>query len=267
MASKKRCLVLQAITFSIFGCAILFHANHRVHTAQQALHASHEEKSNILSQMEWLEKRAKQNLGAVFAARSPDVGESSIQNQSYQKQIDELSSEVGLLKVTIQTSSTKQLRENFASAFHPFMEVELQLDGLTDPLVIQVAHEDMPYTAWIWFDQIRSGMWTNSVLTPVGGNGIEFSSFLAKEDGYRFQDTKLIFREESAQGGEAFSVGLRNPQHRGEKGLVLTIHMDEDTCGQDENEVCFGKIVDGFKSLDTVDSRREPVTVVTVKVL
>jgi hypothetical protein len=28
-----------------------------------------------------------------------------------------------------------------------------------------------------------------------------------------------------------------------------------------------GKIVDGFKSLDTVDSRREPVTVVTVKVL
>ena len=141
------------------------------------------------------------------------------------------------------------------------------MDGLTDPLVIQVAHEDMPYTAWIWRDQIRSGMWTNSVLTPVGGNGIEFSSFLAEEDGYRFQDAKLNFREESAQGGEAFSVGLRNPQHRGEKGLVLTIHMDEERCGQDENEVCFGKIVDGFKSLDTVDSRREPVTVVTMKVL
>ena len=59
------------------------------------------------------------------------------------------------------------------------------------------------------------------MLTPVGGNGIEFSSFLAEEDGYRFQDAKLNFREESAQGGEAFSVGLRNPQHRGDKGLVL----------------------------------------------
>jgi hypothetical protein len=268
MASKNRCLVLQAVLFSIFGCAIFIHANHRVYTAQQALHASHEEKFTILSQMEWLDKRAKQSLGTVFGGRSPDVGEFSIQKQSYQNQIDELSSVVGLLKATIQKSSTKQLRETFASAFHPFMEVELLLEGLTDPLVIQVAHEDTPYTAWTWLDQIRGGLWQNYVLTPVGGNGIELSSFLAEEeDGYRFRDVKLDFREESAQGGEAFSVGLRNPQHRGETGLVLTIHMDEDTCGQDENEVCFGKIVDGFKSLNTVDARREPVTVISAKVL
>jgi hypothetical protein len=80
---------------------------------------------------------------------------------------------------------------------------------------------------------------------------------MSHDDMHCFRDVKLDYREESAQGGEAFSIGLRNPHHWGETGLVLTIHMDEDTCGQDDNEVCFGKIVDGFKSLNTVDARRD----------
>jgi hypothetical protein len=62
-------------------------------------------------------------------------------------------------------------------------------------------------------------------------------------------------------------VGVRNPQNESEKGLVLTIHMEEGTCGQDEKEVCIGKLVDGFETLNKVDAKRggDPISVVTAK--
>jgi hypothetical protein len=131
MAYKKRCLVLQAILFSIFGCAIFIHANHRVHTAQQAFHVSHEEKSTILSQMERLDKRAKQSLGAVFGERSLDVGEFSIQKQSYQNQIDELSSKVGLLKAAIAKIIDETIEGDLCLCFSPIYGSRVTI-GATD---------------------------------------------------------------------------------------------------------------------------------------
>ena len=273
MAFKNRCIVLQAVIFLMFGFALFRHADDRVRTAQEALQASHVEKSNILSQMDWLEKRAKRYLGAVGGTHDI-VGEASsiVEKQSYQHKIDELSSEVQMLKATIQQSSRKQLRESFASASHSFMELELQLEGLKDPLVIQIAHEDAPYTAWTWLDQVRNETWNGSVLTPVGGNALELSSMNLEDEGD--EGNKLLnllhFREGKVQDGtEAFSVGVKNSHHHGAIGLILTIYMDEDACGQDEkeDEICFGKVVDGFKSLDKLDRRRESSVVLEAKVI
>jgi hypothetical protein len=46
----------------------------------------------------------------------------------------------------------------------------------------------------------------------------------------------------------------------------LTIYLTEGTCGQVEDEVCFGKVLDGFDSLNKVESMRQPIMARSVKV-
>jgi hypothetical protein len=285
--SHRRSLLLKVLATALVALVcggILLQSSHQVHEAQQALRASHQEKTSILAQMQWLDQRAKQNIGMGTATSATKNNPWLTTSVDDQKKMETLSSEVELLKMTIQQSSREQLQELFASS----IQVEVVLDaGIgKEPLIIEISSQnESPYTAWTWLNQVRHGVWDKSTLRHVGNAMIEIhllpSASIDDEtradQGDSLRDATLNFREDSIlskrreyeqQGDESlFMVGVRNSQNESEKGLVLTIHMEELTCGQDENEVCIGEIVDGFETLKKVDSKRggDPISVVTAK--
>jgi len=53
-------MLWQLLVLLVFGCAIHLNASHRIAVAHEELHATHVEKSQILQQMEWMERKAKQ---------------------------------------------------------------------------------------------------------------------------------------------------------------------------------------------------------------
>jgi hypothetical protein len=290
--SHRRPLLLKvlatALVVLVFA-GIRLHANQQVQEAQQALRASHQEKASILVQMQWLDQRAKQNIEmgtpAVASATKNSDPKAWFLTRSVDDQniMEALSSEVELLKTTIQQSSREKLQEIFAPSS---IQVEFVLDaGIgKDPLVIEISSQnESPYTAWTWLNQVRHGVWDKSTLRHVGNAMIEIhllpspagpetleDAMTAGHQGDSLRDATLNFREDSIANERRESlmmVGVRNSQNESEKGLVLTIHMEEGTCGQDENEVCIGEIVDGFETLKKVDTKRggDPISVVTAK--
>jgi hypothetical protein len=273
--TKKKWQGLQILLVFMVVGAVTVHSNHRVDKAQKALSASYEERSSILSQMKWIENRAKDTMGV---ASSKLTLHGLIKNSngpiddSLQSKVEELSSEVTALKEVIRETSRVQLEEIFESAVNPYMEVALSLEGMSSPMVVQISHKDLPYTAWMLLDQVRRGVWDNSLMRHVGDHWIEISPIQNRGDFHAMGSGKegihkVNFREASIPIEDACIVGLRSPHNEAESGMVLTIHLNKGTCGADENEVCFGKLVDGFDTLNEVDSAKAQVTVANAKVV
>jgi hypothetical protein len=256
---------LQILLFCLVGGFIYTYVNSRLDAAHQALHKSHQENSKILSEMEWLDKRAKYNHN-YNNNNKHDLSSRIVKEDSDQRQIEALSGEVQVLRSAIQQSAREQLSDTFTTSPHS-MEAQLVLEGLEAPLVLQVSHKEMPYTTWTWLDQVRRGEWDRSLLNHADADFMEITPALSVAGTRdRVPHTKLNFLEDSVLGGQRFVLGLRNSPRGVNKGLILTIHLTERTCGQVEDEVCFGKVLDGFDSLNKLDSMRQPITVRSVKV-
>jgi hypothetical protein len=258
----KRWTMFQLVFLIILGGGLWTHSSHRVHVAHQALEASHLEKSSILSQMEWLDSRAKQNM--VEMEQKSDSG----QEVQYQRQIQAMAAQIRLLEESLQEAARERLKSSgiVVSADSPLL-VEIIMDGAKAPLVLQLWHDEMPYTTMTWLDQIRNGMWTNANLQHVDNSWIDIHPTRTTTTTTAGGDapSRLAFMEESKIGGDRrFELGMRNhPGH--ENMFVLTIHLEVGTCESDMDEVCFGELVGGFDELVEMDMETHLVTSVAIK--
>jgi hypothetical protein len=276
--NRKKWILLKAAFWIVLGGALWMHSSHHVRVAHQALEASHLEKSDILSQMAWLDSRAKQNMKSVDNENNNNNNNNSEQQQQqkkkevqYQRRIDAMEMHIRTLERTLQDSARERLKTSLV-VLPP--TVELTMGGAKEPLVIKLWYEEMPYTTLTWLDQIRMGMWTNANLQHVDNSWIDIhptSTMTNSVDGAAASSSsssRLAFMEGASEntirgGDRRFVLGMRNPQGH-ENMFVLTIHLEVGTCESDENEVCFGELVGGFNELAEMDMENHLLTSVEI---
>jgi hypothetical protein len=281
LSRKKRWfLACQLAMFALFVGAAVFYANHHISRAQHKLKESQTETSHILSQMESMEKRAKENIAGVDNRQhTPSIQDSTTGSASDSSKVQALMDSVQALEASLQQTSKARLEEAFpSSVLRSHIEVALYLEGIPNPLVIEVPYAQVPYTTWTWLNQIRHDRWDHSTFrrvshsleiapdSPVEEVAPESPIEMAPDGGpgvVTEGDSKLQFHEKSIPIDDAFVVGMKNS----EMGLILTIHLDHYGCGNHDDEVCFGKMVDGFDSLDLAQTSHKYFTIGSVKIL
>ncbi|GAX29541.1 hypothetical protein FisN_36Hh035 [Fistulifera solaris] len=112
---------------------------------------------------------------------------------------------------------------------------------------------DTPHAAWTLIDQIRSGKWTGSqfVLAP---NGATLTALPPEPT------APLDFVETASEKHEAWTVGLAENDAG---GLSLFINLQDNSADR-KFDVCVGKVVEGFGSLQKLVSSlrsNKPVSV------
>jgi hypothetical protein len=111
---------------------------------------------------------------------------------------------------------------------------------------------DTPHAAWTWIQQIRKGEWNGATFSSKATT-IEAAPVISNLGG-------LEFVEKSSKGHGAWTVGLADDNG----SLRMFINMQDNVR---KNDVCVGKVVDGFDALqELVDSsRRNSKRKVTIK--
>jgi hypothetical protein len=111
---------------------------------------------------------------------------------------------------------------------------------------------DTPHAAWTWIQQIRKGEWNGATFASKATT-IEATPVISNLGG-------LEFVEKSSKGHGAWTVGLADNNG----ALSMFINVQDNVR---KNDVCVGKVVDGFDALqELVDSsRRNSKRKVTIK--
>jgi hypothetical protein len=324
----------QLLLLLIAGTVIHLHANHRIAQAHEEMNMHVEEKSMILSQMEWLDKRAKEvsrktiaggggggansnfkssnnvgpldnsNTGEVAAAvagggRPPmftleqqDNHQKTILNAKLRNQVHQLENRVDALQATLQQTARQQLQTIFNDGRMMLKEVALEFSktttttittasgnveelDLVNPIVIQLSSDTQPYTSWTWLDQLLKHEWDLSELRVVSPTLMEITtkkhgsnpSAAAAAAAAAFQWFEKSVNTQDVDA--TWVVGLKRRYSSSTNfgdtniaGLTLTIHANGGTCGstardgeeEDSQEICFGKVVYGFDSLEKLQT-------------
>jgi hypothetical protein len=263
-------MTFQLAMLAVFGSAIVLYANHHISTAQHKPEES--QKSHILGEVEGAEKGAKIMVGrANNGQNTQSIQDSTTGAAPESSKVQALMESVQALQDSLQQTSRARLEEAFpTSVLHSNIEVALYLEGLPNPLIIEVPYTKVPYTAWTWINQLRHDRWDHSTFRRVMHHAVEIAPDspveMAPESPIEMApegDSKLQFHETSIPIDDAFVVGMKNS----EMGLILTIHLDPYGCGFHGDEVCFGKLIDGFDSLDQAQTSHGSFTIGSVKIL
>jgi hypothetical protein len=188
----------------------------------------------------------------------------------HEEQLSYLQSQVGSLRNTMQALAARQLADayfggNFKSPGET-VEVKVELGGLLmgNAFVVQVSHAELPYATWVFLRELSIGdwilrsrdQWLEIVTAPsqskVGRHIRQSLSPSSAEQSKRPQTYESFDHlEHSIDVDKTFVVGMRNPKE-GEVGVIISIYKERGMCGNYDNEVCFGKIINGFSSLNAV---------------
>lgn len=188
----------------------------------------------------------------------------------YEEQLNDLQSQVDSLQITMQQLAARQLADAYFDGKLPSdevtMDVKLDLGGLFTghSFVVQVSHSQMPYATWVFLKELSKGEWilrsNDQWLEVVPAPSHEkqnrhIRQSLSPSNTGRSKNLQnyesFDHLENSINVDRTFVVGMRNPKE-GEAGVVISIYKERGMCGNYENEVCFGKIGDGFDSLNAV---------------
>ena len=218
--SRTTYVVVQILVLGLFAGGVLLHANRSVAKVQQELQDSHVEKTNILHQMEWIEKRAKTHMAMVqqqqllqqqqgllppFPVEDEGGSNADKVNAEGEDRVRELEDAVESLQLTLQETAKWQLEQTYfsssklsavsTSTSSGSLQVELSLEGSDkdagsqtaimgdSPLVIQVSHDLVPYISWMWLSQLQRGQWEKSSMEyHRDANVLEIIPPLPKQD-------------------------------------------------------------------------------------
>ncbi len=271
-------------------CSGLYFANEhfRLQYVHKQLLLQHEEKSQLLmaahkqvtyfsqihDKSDWSSKIMNGFMNSLLNTPE-ETYETGTKDYDKNNDSHKLHSQVQVLQETIQEMAMDQLKVAFpqpTSSESSTIETQVVLEGYASPLSFAISYQDVPYTAWTWLDQVQKGVWHHAQLTHVGND--DFIEIRAGE----WENTaptivkRLKFKEEGVvamNGDQRFVLGLRNSVGTTDsrRGLILTIHLSQGTCGQvDQDEICFGKVVGGFDSLRMLRSQKQTVTVESIMV-
>jgi hypothetical protein len=268
LSSKQRSRTLQTLIFALVLCGgyLCYESMHRKQPRMGELHGEDGSHQPMHSH----HIRSGSSISPQTIATYDHERQSVYQQALYEDKIATLASHVQSLRMTLQQVAEQQLTEIFfdgivASPSYPYADVELPLEGLNHPLVIQVARSEMPYTTWVFLREMKNSKW----ILRSEDQWMEIV-MVSKGDRQGAADVpsyeNFDFLEDSIDADRSFVVGMRNAKE-GDIGPVISIYNERGMCGHYEHEVCFGKVVDGFDSLNSVTEMQYPVGIGPVTII
>jgi hypothetical protein len=304
-AARQRRMI-QIMLIVLIGCGLyLCYDQHNQLVRHESLASHFSEREAVVQRLH----RIQHGIQSDVDRHNDVPGGQSIGRKIVSKDeadIGKLSHRVESLQGTMQQMARQLLVDNFPSAFagdkeigpasSPFVDVKLDLNGLQSSLVIQVAGSKMPYTTWKFLRQLRdvecwalqgNNQWFEIIpLTSASedtdtagdeGTEIAYVDNTATDKSAHHVPIRastyhqLDFLEDSAvEVDRSFVVGMRNPKEGDGGGFpIVSIYPERGMCGCYEDEVCFGRIVDGFESLNLMKEMvdKEAVAIDNVLVL
>ena len=260
----KNTSFMQMLAVLVLTCLVYESYHRAISTTEQFEKLKHNESVMMLHLQRLVqhnihlhEDLGRLNDGAVVAKDKPTTRKDSepidaklihVQTQQLYQMEEELSHELRGLQAKLQHVA----RGSIAGAFGegPFqVSFDLDLGGKkdgTERISISLWN-DTPYTAWTLMDQVQRGLWTGS--TFKFDKGLSLTATPPNPD----DSMKLDFVEKSQKNHEAWTVGLSESDGG---GLNLFVNL-QDNSSYRKHDVCIGKIVEGFGSLQKlVDSTR-----------
>lgn len=182
-----------------------------------------------------------------------------VETQRLQQYEEELQHEVRGLSSKLQRSARDSIVKTFGEG--P-IQISFDVDfgtiiGAPERISISLGY-DTPYAAWALIQQIQKDDWIGAKFTVENGFKLTLSSSVINKE------AKLDFLEKSRQKHEAWTVGITELEGG---GLQLFVNL-QDNSETYKHEVCIGKVVEGFGTLQKLvastrklDGSDRPVTI------
>lgn len=162
------------------------------------------------------------------------------QTQQLYQMEEELNHEVRTLQSKIQQSARNHIIQEFGEGpVQVVLELDFGSEGGPNQIAILLWH-DTPHAAWTWLEQIRRHIWDDAEFKWQQSHIIDAIPTRADRQGGRIE-----FIEQSQHGHEPWTVGLRES----DVGDLQMYFNLQDNVNIHKHEVCVGKVIDGFDSL------------------
>eukprot|EP00980_Cylindrotheca_fusiformis_P004841 scaffold1034_cov127-Cylindrotheca_fusiformis.AAC.22 len=176
-------------------------------------------------------------------AENEDVDFELIHKQTQQlyQMEEELNHEVRTLQTKIQQSARNHIIQEFGEGpVQVILELDFGNEGGPNQIAILLWH-DTPHAAWTWLEQIRRHVWDEAEFKWQQSHIIDAIPTRADHHG----GGRIEFVEQSQHGHEPWTVGLRES----DVGDLQMYFNLQDNVNIHKHEVCVGKVIDGFDSL------------------
>jgi hypothetical protein len=199
-------------------------------------------------------------------------------NDNYEGQIGELRNQVQSIRTALQKVAKEELMNSFLRGQETFTttDIKVNLQGILQGhfFDIQLSTSKMPYSTWIFLKELRNGPWIIKSteqwleMTPAretekqnrygSVRGSVSPSELYDHEMQSYEPFDLL--EISIDTDRPFIVGMRNGGN-GELGPVVSIYHERGMCGHYQHEICFGKVTNGFDTLNALSEVGQVVPV------
>jgi len=179
-----------------------------------------------------------------------------VQTQQLYQMEEELQHELRGLQTKLQQVARSSIVNAFGEG-----PIQLTFDLAFDETVGAIEHisiqlwYDTPHAAWALIEQVLKGAWTGAKFTL--DDGASLTMVPPKLD----PNVKLDFIEKAREKHEAWTVGLTQYDNG---GIGLFINLQDNSVDR-KHDVCVGKVIEGFGSLQKLVSSLRSNRSVTVK--
>jgi len=233
---------------------LVYDAHFKVQEAAHRLEHYKQEEAMLIDQMDRIEDRAMQlqdqlkklrddhNHAAATVVDSDNTTKEQTRDMNHEiyqwkREYFEVNKEVHALQDFMQDGARKELSNHYGGgAVH--VNLDLNLGGEASSQIAVELFEEAPHASWVFVQQIENGDWSQA-------NFIWHPAHMVLASPTKAASVKLEFIEKSYHHHEAWTIGLTR-SHNGGYNLYVNL---QDNSHVHEGDVCLGKIVGGFDTL------------------
>lgn len=215
---------------------LVFDAHYKVQEAAHRLEHYKEEEAVLMDQMERIEGRAMELQEQLKTLKEEPT---NVQEEIFQwkRELFEVNKEVHALQDFMQDGARKNLDEQYGQgAIH--INLNLAMGDVKASAISVELFDEAPHASWVFLQQIAAGDWDESSF-------IWHPSHMVLASPSKAATHKLEFIEKSYHHHESWTIGL-TPSHNGGYNLYVNL---KDNAHVHDGDVCLGKVVDGFDTL------------------
>ena len=166
-----------------------------------------------------------------------------IQTKKLREMEDELDHEVKTLQAKIQHSDRENIVRTFGEGpVQVVLDVAFPQAQQESSKISILLWYDTPHAAWTLIDQLNGGLWDDSTFA------LDKNWAITVEPPNSETLKKLDFVEKGQKKHESWTVGLTETS---QGGLSLFINLQDNT-QYHKHDVCLGKVIDGFNTLQSL---------------
>jgi cyclophilin family peptidyl-prolyl cis-trans isomerase len=251
---NTKCFTIGHLLQAMVVCVVfylVYDAHYKVQEAAHRLEHYKQEEAMLIVQMDGVEDRAAQLQDQLTKLRedhhqaTENIDETKTQTldihneiHQWKREYFEVNKEVHALQDFMQDVARKELQSQYGQGAVIHVNLDLNIGNAERSQISVELFEEAPHASWVFVQQIANGDWSQA-------NFIWHPAHMVLASPSKAASVKLEFIEKSYHHHEAWTIGLTR-SHNGGYNLYVNL---QDNSHVHEGDVCLGKIVGGFDTL------------------